>query len=68
MEFPERDPSNYKWKMFYFNPADERLIVPKPNPNMGITLNFAKPKAYLILLPLILVPSAIIAIVNIFGK
>jgi uncharacterized membrane protein len=68
MQFPERDPKFYKWKMFYYNPGDDRLIVPKPNPNLGITLNFAKPKAYLILLPMILFPAALITIINVFGK
>ena len=41
------------WKLgalFYYNKEDERLIVDKPNPNYGTTLNFAHKKSYLILL------------------
>lgn len=48
---PEKDSKNYKWGFFYYNPADERLFVPKRNPNMGVTINFAKPVGYLIFLP-----------------
>lgn len=45
--FPERDPKNYVWKIFYFNKTDDRLFPPKPNPDMGWTINFAHPKARL---------------------
>lgn len=68
MQSPEKDPKFYKWNMFYYNPSDDRIIVPKPNPNLGITLNFAKPKAYLILLPMILIPAALITVINVFEK
>jgi uncharacterized membrane protein len=47
------DPDNYKWKIFYFNPRDSRIFIPKKNPIMGITLNFANPFSYLILLLLL---------------
>lgn len=43
------DPDNYKWGIFYFNPKDPRMILPKRNPYMGLTLNFANPYSYLIL-------------------
>jgi uncharacterized membrane protein len=43
------DPDNYKWGIFYFNPQDSRVILPKRNPYMGLTLNFANPYSYLIL-------------------
>lgn len=49
------------WKgIFYFNRKDYRLIVPKQNPYLGWTLNFASPYTYLFL-------AAIIAIILITG-
>lgn len=51
----QKDQSKYKWGLFYFNPEDENLIVPKSNPLFGWTLNFAKPLAYVFLLILLLV-------------
>jgi uncharacterized membrane protein len=45
----ETDPEHYKWGIFYFNPKDTRVIVPKRNPWMGWTLNFANLWSYVIL-------------------
>lgn len=39
------NPHNWKGP-FYFNHRDYRLIVPKNNPSMGWTLNFASPYAW----------------------
>ncbi len=47
------DPDNYKWGIFYFNPRDRRLILPKRNFWLGWTFNFASPYAYLLLLGII---------------
>jgi uncharacterized membrane protein len=44
-----RDPDNYILWIFYFNPNDPRLFLPKRNPYMGFTLNFANPYSYFIL-------------------
>jgi len=49
------DPDNYKWGIFYFNPKDPRIILPKRNLYMGFTLNFANPIAYLIIILVIAV-------------
>lgn len=35
--------------IFYFNPKDSRIIVPKQNKSLGFTLNFANPYTYLII-------------------
>ncbi|GEM_PF-369741 len=44
------------WKgPFYFNRKDPRLVVPKLNPAMGMTLNFANPYVYLLLISIILI-------------
>ena len=48
------------WKgPFYFNRKDPRIIVPKYNPLMGWTFNFANPSVYLLI---VVVISLIIAI------
>lgn len=49
-----RNPSNWKG-VFYFNRKDPRIFVPKLNPAMGSTVNFANPYTYLIIGGLILV-------------
>ena len=41
---------NWKWGLFFYNKKDKRVFIEKPNPEYGITLNFANPKAYLVLL------------------
>ncbi len=48
------DPANYKWGIFYFNPKDTRIFLPKRNIWLGYTLNFANPYAYLIIFCIIL--------------
>lgn len=47
IELWNKNPKNWKWKLFYYNKEDHRLIVDKPNPNFGSTFNFAHPKSYL---------------------
>ena len=49
-----KDPDNWKG-IFYFNPKDPRMIVPKMNPNMGMTLNFGSIYTYLGLIAIILI-------------
>lgn len=51
---PEQNPAHWAWGMFYFNRNDPRVFVDKPNPEYGITLNFAHPKTYGFLLILFL--------------
>jgi uncharacterized membrane protein len=46
---PEKNPEHYKWGLFYFNPDDTRVIVPKRAQWMGWTLNFANLWTYAIL-------------------
>ena len=50
----ENDPDNYKLGIFYFNPEDGRIIVPKRNKLMGFTLNFANPFSHLIILGIVI--------------
>ena len=49
-----KDPDNYFWGIFYFNPKDYRIVLPKRDRYRGWTFNFAKIETYLILLVLIL--------------
>jgi uncharacterized membrane protein len=58
-----KDPGNWKG-FFYFNRKDPRIFVPKLNPSMGWTLNFASPYAYLTLIGIVLV----VIIVQVFLK
>jgi len=47
------------WKgIFYFNHRDPRILVPKFNPAMGWTLNFASPYSYLFLIAIVLIVIA----------
>lgn len=48
-----KNPDNYKWGIFYFNPNDSRIILPKRNLWAGWTLNFANPYSYLIIIGII---------------
>lgn len=43
-----KDPGNWKGP-FYYNRKDPRLMVPKLDPTLGTTLNFASPYAYITL-------------------
>ncbi|NHM06391.1 hypothetical protein G4D82_04095 [Flavobacterium sp. CYK-4] len=55
-----QDPNNWKWSMFYYNPKDRRVLVPKRNKWMGWTTNFAYLPSVLLLV--IVLASAILAI------
>jgi uncharacterized membrane protein len=44
------NPDHYKWGIFYYNPDDSRVILPKRNQWMGWTLNFANLWTYVIIL------------------
>ncbi len=49
-----KDPGNWKCP-FYFNRKDPRLSVPKQDPSLGFTLDFASPFAYLAILAIIII-------------
>jgi uncharacterized membrane protein len=50
-----RDPNNWRMGVFYVNKNDPRVIVPKRNPGLGMTLNFGNPVTYLVLLSIVLI-------------
>lgn len=49
-----KDPTNWKWGIFYHNLEDDRLFVPKKIEWMGTTFNFANKKSYLFLIGMFL--------------
>jgi len=53
-DFQHEDPENWKWGIFYFNKKDHRMVVPKRNPIMGWTFNFAHPAGYIFLVLILL--------------
>lgn len=46
---PQDEISNYKFGVFYFNPNDTRIIVPKRMRALGWTFNFARPLTYIVI-------------------
>ena len=56
---PESKPENYKWAIFYFNPDDSRVIVPRRAKMMGWTLNFGNLWSYVIIALFIVLALAI---------
>ena len=47
-EMWRKDPSNWKWGVFYFNKEDKRILPPKRISWMGWTVNFANGYSVLI--------------------
>lgn len=58
-----KDPNNWVWGIFYYNPKDKRIFPPKRNPNMGWTVNFANPKSVLFLIAMLLFFSFISTVI-----
>ncbi len=42
-----------KWGLFYYDPADPRIIVPKQIPIFGWTLNFASKISWVIMVGIV---------------
>ena len=49
----QKDPSNWVWGIFYFNPKDKRVFPPKRTRQLGWTINFANPYSILAFVVLI---------------
>ena len=58
---PHNKPTGW-YGIFYFAPADRRVIVPKPF-GWGYTLNFARPMTAVVLGALLLAPLVVLAAV-----
>ena len=63
-----RNPKHWRGGLLYFNPLDPRTFVPKRNPILGITLNFAKPQAYFIVLVVIAFITTLYKLSSLYGK
>lgn len=63
MDSEWNNPDNWKFGIFYYNPKDSRLHVPKRVPAMGWTINFGNRKAFVFLLAII----ALIILLTQFG-
>jgi len=61
---PVDDKRFYKFGVFYYNPNDERAIVPKRVRSLGFTVNFARKEALGVLIASILVIIILIEIFN----
>jgi len=64
------NPDNWSGGCFgiYKSEKDSRLLVPKKNPKMGWTFNFAKPQAYLILVGILALGATIATIAILLDK
>jgi uncharacterized membrane protein len=56
------DASRWRWGIFYSNPEDPRIWVPKKIPVTGFTLNFAHRGAWWWLLGLLAIPLVSLAV------
>ncbi|WPO79723.1 DUF5808 domain-containing protein [Flavobacterium sp. KACC 22761] len=50
-----KDPNNWVWGMFYYNPKDNRILIPKRIKEFGWTINFANPNSVFLSVVLILI-------------
>ena len=57
-DFEHEKSENWVLGIFYFNSKDFRFIIPKRNPMMGWTFNFAHPIAYIVLIMIFLIAMA----------
>jgi uncharacterized membrane protein len=51
-----RQPDNWHWLGIYRSASDTRALVPKRNPRLGYTLNFAHRRSWAYLLGFSIVP------------
>ena len=54
MDTMHQNPDNWKW-IFYVNPKDSRILVPKLNADTGWTLNFGNKSTWIGLTLIILI-------------
>ncbi len=55
---PPAGPPRWKWGLFYVDPTDRRVLVPR-RVGQGLTLNLGRPSAWLALLLLLGLPVAL---------
>ncbi|MEN9910292.1 MAG: hypothetical protein RLZZ540_3451 [Bacteroidota bacterium] len=55
-----KDPDNWIWGMFYYNPKDKRIFPPKKIAWMGFTTNFANTKSVLAMIGVLLFAALVV--------
>ncbi len=55
-----KDPKNWIWGMFYYNPKDKRIFPPKKIAWMGFTTNFANTKSILAMIGILIFVALVI--------
>lgn len=63
-----KDPANWRLGVFYYNPADPRLLPPKRIALMGWTINWANPRSIQLMLGIIVVILSIYRLVEYLGQ
>jgi uncharacterized membrane protein len=59
---PIDENKHYKFGVFYFNPDDKRVVVPKRQRASGFTINFARKEAFLVLMAIVLLIAILFTI------
>lgn len=62
----DKNPQHWKLLIFYFNPAEPRLLVPKRT-GLPFTLNFAKPSAWVITATILVIVIVLAVYNNLFS-
>lgn len=55
-----KDPNNWIWGIFYYNPKDKRIFPPKKIEWMGFTTNFANTKSVLAMVGILLFAALVV--------
>lgn len=55
-----KDPNNWVWGIFYYNPKDKRIFPPKKIAWMGFTTNFANVKSILAMIGVLLFAALVV--------
>jgi len=55
------DPANWWWA-FYYNKSDPRILPPKRDPAMGLTINFANPRSVALFIGMTVFTSGFLAL------
>lgn len=53
LEAWRKDPNNWKFGVFYYNPEDKRLLPPKRTARMSWTTNFANSKSVALMIAIV---------------
>ncbi len=59
-----KDPSNWKWGLFYYNKNDKRIFPPKRMATFGWTVNFANPYSILAMIAIVVLILAVATIIK----